>query len=416
MIFIPHPDEVKTIRDIHKIRNSEYALLRLTYTMINKNTLDANGILRALLLTADIVDYDALDNGGENGKAVNALYIQSNKTEAVKLKFYKVQNSRGDRRFSFEAIKKKSRDRGLNEGDLLYISAVQKPDGTHQIYIINLTHNTPSAQKIADAIGIDKVSQILVQLKPKLKEILSGGFYDNSKGLGSIAPKDVGDTLEMLLGIKTNNRNDADCEGTIEIKAKGGIRTLDALFTLRPHFEGTAIAEYEKNDCHRVSAFARLYGYDSDKHPGCNSLYITIGSSDAPQNNCGFFLDIDEENARVNLKRTDSTTNKSEITAFWLFDELKNQLYRKHPSTLWIKAEHRTVSGMVQFRYKEIEFSRAPQFTTFLSLIKAGSVTYDWRGYTSKSGKYTGKSHGNAWRIKPNRKTDLFGEIEKIEL
>lgn len=137
MIFIPHPDEAKTIRDIHKIRNSEYALLRLTYTMINKNTLDANGILRALLLTADIVDYDALDNGGENGKAVNALYIQSNKTEAVKLKFYKVQNSRGDRRFSFEAIKKRARDRELNEGDLLYISAVQKPDGTHQIYIIN---------------------------------------------------------------------------------------------------------------------------------------------------------------------------------------------------------------------------------------------------------------------------------------
>ena len=69
---------------------------------------------------------------------------------------------------------------------------------------------------------------------------------------------------------------------------------------------------------------------------------------------------------------------------------------------------------MVQFKYKEIEFSRAPQFTTFLSLIKAGKVTYDWRGYTSKSGKYTGKNHGNAWRIKPNSKTDLFGEIEKI--
>ena len=32
---------------------------------------------------------------------------------------------------------------------------------------------------------------------------------------------------------------------------------------------------------------------------------------------------------------------------------------------------------------------------TFLSLIKSGIITYDWRGYTSKTGKYSGKNHGN---------------------
>ena len=47
---------------------------------------------------------------------------------------------------------------------------------------------------------------------------------------------------------------------------------------------------------------------------------------------------------------------------------------------------------------------------TFLSLIKSGIITYDWRG------KYSGKNHGNAWRIKPNAKAELFGEIEKVEL
>lgn len=29
---------------------------------------------------------------------------------------------------------------------------------------------------------------------------------------------------------------------------------------------------------------------------------------------------------------------------------------------------------------------------TFLSLIKSGIITYDWRGYTSKEGKYKGKT------------------------
>ena len=67
-------------------------------------------------------------------------------------------------------------------------------------------------------------------------------------------------------------------------------------------------------------------------------------------------------------------------------------------------------------KYTEIEFSRAPQFTTFLSLIKSGAITYDWRGYTTKKGKYSGKNHGNAWRIKPNAKAELFGEIETVEL
>lgn len=416
MIFVPYPDESKVIKEIHKIRNDEYALLRLTYTMIDKNNLDANGIFRTLLLNSGIVDYEKLEHGGNHGVTATALFVQATRAEPIKLKFYRVKNDRGDRRFSIETVKRRAAAKEMNEGDLIYISILKKENGSPLIYLINLTHNTPDSQTILDALGSDLISQTLERVKPKLKEILEGGYYNNSKGAGEIAPKDVGDTLEALLGIATNNRDDADYEGVIEVKTKGGTNTLDTLFTLRPHFDGTAIASYEPNDRQRVSAFARYYGYDSDKHPGCSSLYITIGSADAPQNNQGFFLDSDEENERVNLKRTDPKTNKTEVTAFWTFNELKEQLYQKHPSTLWVKAEHRVVDGMVQFKYNEIEFSRAPQFTTFLSLIKAGKITYDWRGYTSKSGKYTGKNHGNAWRIRPNAKIELFGEIEKIAL
>ena len=88
----------------------------------------------------------------------------------------------------------------------------------------------------------------------------------------------------------------------------------------------------------------------------------------------------------------------------------------KHPSTLWVKAKSRVVENMVQFKYTEIEFSRTPQFTTFLTLIKTGIITYDWRGYTSKKGRYSGKNHGNAWRIKPNAKSDLFDTFEIVDL
>lgn len=416
MIFTPYSDEANVINMIRRYRNEDYALIRMTYTMIDKNNLDANGILRDLLFNWGLVDYEQLDNGGRLGISYDALFVQNGKKELIKLKFYRVANNRGDRRFSIETIKRRMENGEINEGDLLYISIFRQTNGIPLIYLINLTHNIPSENDLLNAVGIDAITDLFYQIKPRLQEIVHGGFFNNSKGYGPIAPKDVGDTLEALLGINTNNRNNADYNGLIEIKSKGGNRTLDTLFTLRPQFDGTRVAAYEPSDRNRVSAFARIYGYDSDAHPGYNSLYITIGSMEAPQNNQGFYLLVNDETRMVNIVWQDSLTLKREIAAYWSFDALRQQLYLKHPSTLWVKAESREVNGMVQFKYNEIEFSRAPQFTTFLSLIKAGVITYDWRGYTTKKGRYVGKNHGNAWRIKPYAKSDLFGEIETVEL
>ena len=416
MIFTPYSDESNIINMIRNLRNEDYALIRMTYTMIDKNNLDANGILRDLLYYWEIVDYDRLNHGSKYGLSYNALFVQKGKTEVIRLKFYRVANKRGDRRFSIETIKRKMNSGEINEGDLLYISAFRQVSGEPLLFIVNLTHNIPSLEDLSEAIGIDATSELLNLIRPRLYEIVHGGFFDNSKGLGPIAPKDVGDTLERLLGINANNRINADYNGLIEIKAKGGKRTLDTLFTLRPQFEGTRIADYEPVDRYRVSAFARVYGYDSDAHPGYNSLYITIGSREAPQNNHGFYLHVNDEDSQVSIVWKNPYTGKREIAAYWSFSDLQQQLYMKHPSTLWVKAEIREVGSMVQFKYNEIIFSRTPQFTTFLSLIKAGIITYDWRGYTSKSGRYVGKNHGNAWRIKPSAKSELFSEIQIVDL
>lgn len=416
MIFIPYSDESNVINMIRRFRNEDYALIRMTHTMIDKNNLDANGILRDLLFNWGLVDYEKLDNGAGAGLSYNALFIQNGKTDIIKLKFYRVANNRGDRRFSIETIKRKMENGEINEGDLLYISVFRQANGVALIYLINLTHNVPAESDLLNALGVDAITDLFYQIRPRLQEIVHGGFFDNSKGYGSIAPKDVGDTLEALLGINTNNRIDADYNGLIEIKSKGGSSTLDTLFTLRPRFDGTRVAEYEASDRNRVSAFTRIYGYDSDKHPGYNSLYITIGSMEAPQNNQGFYLHVNDEERQVNIVWRNPITGKPEIAAYWTFEDLRQQLYTKHPSTLWVRAESREANGMVQFKYNEIEFSRVPQFTTFLSLTKAGLITYDWRGYTTKEGNYAGKNHGNAWRIKPYAKSDLFGEIELVEL
>lgn len=79
----------------------------MTFTMIDMNNLDANGILRDLLYNWGIVDYELLYHGGENGISCNALFIQNSRIDIVRLKFYRVNNARGDRRFSIEKIRKK---------------------------------------------------------------------------------------------------------------------------------------------------------------------------------------------------------------------------------------------------------------------------------------------------------------------
>ena len=416
MMFVPYKDEQENINMIHEVRNSDYALLRLTPTMIGKNNIDANGIFREMLVAEDIVDYENLENGGINGVSVNALFIQAEKTTKVKLKFYKVSNDRGDRRFSLQTIKRKTEDEEMNVDDLLYFSTYRDENDEPIVYIINLTSNVPSKERLIEELGKDEISKKFDEIKPVLEKIVSSGWHDNCKGEGAKAPKDVGDTLESLLKVDTNNRADADIDGLIEVKSKGASRTLDTLFTLRPSFDGTEVAEYEKSDRNRVSAFARLYGYYSEKHPKCKSLYITIGSEAAPQNNQGFYLEVDDEKAVVNIMKRDIDSEKARVAAFWTFESLKKQLMEKHPSTLWISADERMNGNIVQFKYTEIEFSRAPQFATFLSLINAGIVTYDWRGYTTVEGAYAGKNHGNAWRIKPSAKSSLFGEIKKISL
>lgn len=411
MNFVPYPDEQVYLNSIFKIHFEEGVLVRLTNTMVDKCIIDANYQMRSLLKKADLVDYDLIEAGGKNGVILQATLLSEQEDIELVFNFYKVKGEGGrlDKRWSIRKINDKVKKNILNVGDLLYvvIGKENKP------VVINLTHNRLSEVLLRDKLGLDPTAELLERITPRLKDILSRGRVENSKGKGKIDPKDVGDTLESLLKVKTNNFAGADLEGLIELKAKAA-KTLDTLFTLRPSFEKTPVAEYEKNDRNRVSAFARLYGYESENHPNCKSLYITIGSKEHPQNKQNFYLEVSDSDEKVLLKHIEK--NKAVTVAFWPFATLKEHLFLKHPATLWIKAESEVEDGMGYFTYKEIEFTSKPNFDQFLNFIRSGIVTYDWRGYTSSDGPYLGKNHGNGWRIKNSERALLFGHIEKIKL
>lgn len=411
MLFFPYPDEQVYLSLITKIHSNEGVLVRLTATMIDKVIIDANYHMRALLKNNNILDYDSLGSGRENGTERNVTLLSPDHDEELTLNFYKVNGSggRADRRWSISGIKAKVRQGILHLGDLLYVIC----SNSKKLIIINLTHNRLTYEQLTEKIGLDETAKLLNEITPRLIDILNKGRVENSKGKGKIAPKDVGDTLESLLKVKTNNFAGADLNGLIELKTKAS-KTLDTLFTLRPNFTNTPVADIEQNDRNRVSAFTRLYGYESDKHPGCKCLYITIGSKENPQNKQNFYLELSDSDEKVLLKHTEK--NRNVTVAFWSFSELKQQLFLKHPATLWIKAESEEENGMVYFTYKEIEYTSKPNFENFLNMIRNGIVTYDWRGYTSPEGAYSGKNHGNGWRIKNAERANLFGHAEKLKL
>lgn len=351
-----------------------------------------------------LMDFSQLKNGDKK-MLPSDLYVGNDEFKTT-MSCYRAK-TRGDERFWIYGSDFK---KNFLSGDLIYITVNKKSD---RVIIINISKEILTDDFLIRLFGQDRIDDSLSRLVPKIKRISSLGYHPNSKGKGKIAPKDAGETLEFLLGLKTNNNPEADFEGLIELKSKTA-KTLDTLFTLRPKFEGTPVAELEPNDRNRVSAFARLYGYESDKHPGMNSLYITIGTESAPQNNQGFYLEVNEKERTVEIRKRQQ--NSSHKAAFWNFEDLEKELHQKHPATLWVKAESRMNGELAEFRYTEVELTRSPQFMTFISLIKLGVVTYDWRGYISKEGKYEGKNHGNAWRIKNTHRNQLFGSSQIMEL
>ncbi|MFV8044116.1 MvaI/BcnI family restriction endonuclease [Streptococcus pluranimalium] len=404
MLFEPYEDELNYIAKIHKYNSKDYTIIRLTDTMLNKGIIDANVFVRDVLKKYGVFDFSTLNNGEK--ELIKVQFIGKRASFEAKMSCYKAK-TRGDERFWVYGKEFRGQ---VKSGHLIYITVAPE---TYKVIIINLSVERIDEIRLSTVFGADKINESLTRLVPGIKQIASQGYHLNFKGAGKIAPKDAGDTLEALLGIKTNNQKSADFEGVIELKSKIS-KTLDTLFTLRPQFDGTPIADFEPNDRSRVSAFARYYGYESDKHPDMCSLYITIGSEYAPQNNQGFYLEVNENDRTVEIRKIENSG--SHKAGYWNFDDLENELHLKHPATLWVKAESRMNGNIGEFKYVEAELTRSPQFMTFISLIKSGEVTYDWRGYTTKDGKYSGKNHGNAWRVKKKQRNKLFGSSEIIDL
>lgn len=391
--FLPNLEESKMIETIQKYCRNDFALIRMTKTMLEKSIIDASGILRKILKDNGIVNFNEIVQG-KDGKIIKKAIILTDEIIEENISYYRPETKKGDPRFWIYRLSKY-----LKEGDLLYITVWDS-----NVVSIPLVQKIFVEDHIKRMFRKEDESQILSEIRNELKIIKEKGWI-KSVGVknGGNSPKDVGETLEQAMGIKANNLFSADFKGQIEIKTKrASATTNDTLFCLVPDWEISQIKS--------AAELILKYGYPSNKYKEFIDLYVTV--SNIP-NNQGLFLDIDDENNIVFQNYEKNEIN--EEVCKWKYDDLKERLLTKHPKTVWIMAEEKIENGEKYFKYTKVEYTQNPIFTQFLYLIQKGIVVYDWRGRIQKDGKKY-KDKGHAFRMNPKNRKLLFGDIFELEI
>ncbi|AVL02145.1 MvaI/BcnI family restriction endonuclease [Pediococcus pentosaceus] len=404
MLFKPNNAESEIINLIQDNVNSEYALIRITKTMMSKSIMDASALIREIFKFGNVVDYENIKQGPQY-KIIKSGFFLSNiadkKICPVNVSYYRPETKKGDPRFWIYGL---STRRVASVDDLIYITT-HEYDNKHIPVFMNLSNNSINFQLIKTFFGNDPVIEATNKLIPMVQKIASCGFIPNAKGTGKIAPKDVGETFENALNIVPNSSKLADFNDTIELKAKRSkVKSMDTLFSMVPSYNTDIVSG--------TNQFVRKFGYPSKRHIGFTDLFVTVNNK---PNGQGLYLEVDESKEKVLQYYING--NEKTVVAYWCFSEIKQRLFQKHNSTLWILADEKkdNLTDTYEFWYNKAQLTRRPTLTAFLTLITLGKITFDWRARVKSNGKGY-KDKGNAWRIKPKYRSSLFGDLKTIDL
>ncbi|WP_042476470.1 MvaI/BcnI family restriction endonuclease [Bacillus ndiopicus] len=391
MDFTPDKEELKLLELITKCHVQEYALVRLTPTMLHKSIIDAGQPIRKVLKNGSVIDYGTIDKGTAN-KIMQEVVLISDEVYTFNCSFYRPETKNGDPRFWVYGLKKLT-----NAEDLIYLTTYN-----NQLVIIPLTGDTFNIGLIKQFFKNDQneIKDELFELIKTLKH--NGPVLSVSPEKSN--PKDVGDTLERELGILPNSIKTADFKESIELKAKRkNMKTSDTLFSMIPDWSSSLVSS--------SPMMIKNFGYTSSKYEGFIDLYVTVSNK---PNNQKLYLKVDEEQNKLSQYYIDGKGYHVE-TCIWHLDELEQRLKAKHPSTLWVLAEEQLIDGKIYYHYNEAVYTQKPIFSSFLLLISQGYITYDWRGRVREDG--TGyKDKGHCFRIKPKYRNLLFSSTEFVDL
>lgn len=389
MLFVPNSYETELLANIIACHNEDFALIRLTDTMLDKSTIDAGAQIRTILSDNSILDYSNLTPGID--KVILDGLLLTNKVTPIKISCYRPQTKKGDPRLWIYGLRKL-----LRSGEMIYLTVYR-----NQVCVIPLVNNFFTKKTIVEFFKSD-TSTIAVECINLIKRFARKDILSVSPTKSS--PKDIGDTLERELNISPNSSKLADYKNAVELKAKRkNAKTLDTLFSMVPNWNKSAVQS--------STDMILAYGYPSRKYQDFIDLYVTVSNEPNAQ---GLYLEVDNENQCL-IQNHKDTNGIITPTCIWTFDELKARLYSKHHETLWVIGDEFIKNGEIHFNFESIEHTGSPNFSSFLLLISQGYLTYDWRGRV-KSDRTNYKDKGHCFRLKPKYRNILFGNTEILNL
>ena len=348
--FIPTPDETEIINALHQSLQSEFALIRMTFTMLEKSIIDASESIRFILSEAKIVDFSEINQGEQ--VLADAVVLTAEGYKESKVSYYRPKTKSGDPRFCIYGFKKL-----VEEGTLVFFTIKQGkllvvPVMPFSIRKEKILEKKKYSEKLED--DIDQFSEEHISnfetLRRSVSEIKTRGWIKSVQP-HRLSPKDVGLTLEHALGISANVDRGADFLGEIEIKSRAA-KSKSTLFSKVPNWKLSAL----KSICDIILK----YGYVSTVHPIFIDLYVTVSNN---PNRQGLFLvpDFCEGHLLQNYIREEEISD----VCLWEFTTLKKALWHKHPATLWVDAEKKEMDGENYFRYTGASFTKRPVFPVY---------------------------------------------------
>jgi len=387
--FAPTKLELEMVLQYKAIAKEDYALIRLTNTMLKKSIIDASEAIRYIVENKHVIDYEELVQGQKRiGKA---LLFLTNDIIETPVSYYRPKTKLGDPRFWVYGLSKH-----VKESQLIYFTVLNRT-----LIVIPVSDNENQfsifSKYIIDNSGEQEILRLLNEKLKIIKEVKwipsVSPFKDN--------PKDVGDSLEAFLGIKVNNLTTPDFMGKIEIKSKRfQANSLNSLFGKVPDWE---ISNYKS-----VLGIVERFGYIKTEKGSMKRLYNNIYSKPNTQ---GLYMDPMDEKSQLWQKFNQN--NVQENVCAWWYSTIRKSLETKHPTTLWVDAEVDKIDNHFHFKYVGFELSSRPIFSEFLRLIRENIIIYDWKSRINLNGTSV-RNHGPGFRIIPKHKELLFGSLLQI--
>lgn len=215
----------------------------------------------------------------------------------------------------------------------------------------------------------------------------------------------IGYTFEALLGKDEDALTLPDFNG-IEIKThRKKSKSYITLFNYNPIGESS----YE------LKRIFKNFSYNNTKYDNLRVLHANVYCNYIKDvgTQYKFLLQVDESENRVYLVVFDRLGHFVEKKSYWLFNILRDKLYKKMQYLAYVEANSKFINGQEFFKYEEITFYKLRSFNSFIKLLKVGKIKVSFlvSGPLGCDNDLI-NSHGTSFSIKADNLNLLYEPIK----